>query len=826
MVLKKYLFILFFISIHPFLSAQNLVSGIITDENKMPIPAVQIFSKNNPELRTVADEKGYYEMRLFVGEYFLVFRSIGYEDREAYISISDKDIQKNIQLFPSKLNSLEDVEITTKKTNPGREIMLKVVEKKDQMSPWNQAHSCEVYIKASEKIETFEKERKKNENLEETKTFDPFEEKKKADELLLANMNILEVQLTRHFSPPHQIKEIRNAFEERGNTQDLYYKTTVKSDFNFFSNLLHLNDLHQSPVASPISVPGILSYKYRLVEQYKENGKTIHKIKIIPRNTATSTLEGFVWVIDSVWLIQKLDLTLSKGNLLIYDYFKIQQEFENSGDTLSVLTQQILSYGIKNKSKTSTASTIARFSNYNFNPHFSTKFFNNELSVTESEAYEKDSSYWNRTRNIELTIDEKKYIIAKDSITDLQNRKEYLDSVDLAFNKITALKILWFGIDHRNREKKSQWTINALVNTIRPVYIAGPRVALGGFYFKKWKDQRNLDMYSEITYGLLNQDVKGRTHWNYLYDPFHFGHIGVNFVHDFDVIRSYDAITQVYKRNNFIQKTELSFDYTREFFNGFYIYPEIDFAERSNVNNYKFVTTLDKYIPNAEPTEFKTYQALLGKITFTYTPAQKYMKEINRKVLLGSKWPSFYFYYEKGIPRIFGSDVNHEYAIIGMNQTFKLSTLGTTSYHIKTGQFLSSKALYDADYKYNRRSDPIWFSNPLYSFQGLTQSLPSKQIFYEAHFIHHDNGAIINKIPFMKKTRIGLVVGCGALYVKEFDWQHYEFYSGLERNIRINRQILRIGIYGVISDGNHINPTSTWKVSFAMINTRTMKWNF
>jgi hypothetical protein len=78
----------------------------------------------------------------------------------------------------------------------------------------------------------------------------------------------------------------------------------------------------------------------------------------------------------------------------------------------------------------------------------------------------------------------------------------------------------------------------------------------------------------------------------------------------------------------------------------------------------------------------------------------------------------------------------------------------------------------------------------------------------------------------MKKTRIGLVFGGGALYVQELNWQHYEILAGLERNFRLSRQILRLGIYGVAADGNNINPTTVWKVSFSFINTRTMKWNF
>ena len=416
--------------------------------------------------------------------------------------------------------------------------------------------------------------------------------------------------------------------------------------------------------------------------------------------------------------------------------------------------------------------------------------------------------------------------MVQDSIRDYQNRKEYLDSVDAAFNKVTVWKVLWWGIDHRNRPNKTQWTISSIAAMSRPIYIAGPRVAPNFFFFEKWDDERTLDSYSELSYGFLNQDIKGNTWWRYRYDPFHFGTVAVQFSHDFDVIRSYDAISQIYRRDNFIENTSLEIDHDYELFNGFYLFTSFEFAERRSIDQYNFVTSTDSVLPNNEPTSFQSYQAGIGVINLSYTPGQKYMREPHRKVLLGSKWPTFYLYYERGLPKIFGSDVNHEYMRFGMQQTLKIGLLGTTSYHVNTGKFLSSKRLYDADYKYFRRSDPIWFSDPLNSFQGLDSSLPSKEIYYAAHLVHHDNGAILNKIPFMKKTRIGLVGGLGALYVQEFNWQHYEILLGLERVFKLSKRRLRIGIYCALSDGNNIEPNARWKVSFSMLDNRNLKWNF
>ena len=113
-----------------------------------------------------------------------------------------------------------------------------------------------------------------------------------------------ELQARRYWAPPKKSKEIRNAYELRGSDRNLYYTTTVKTNFNFFENLLQLDDLHQKSNFFSCFQPGILSYKYRLTDKYEEDGQKIYKIKILPRRTATSTLQGYIYVVDSLWLIK------------------------------------------------------------------------------------------------------------------------------------------------------------------------------------------------------------------------------------------------------------------------------------------------------------------------------------------------------------------------------------------------------------------------------------------------------------------------------------------------------------------------------------------
>lgn len=804
------------------------LEGVITDELDIPIPYATIYVKNRPEFRTVSSEKGTYKLYLDVGSYDVVVQYLGFQTVERFVVIRQGINPMNFQLIPST-NQLSEIEIKVKRTNPGHEIIKKVVERKDTINPEQFAYSVDVYLRASEKRALKEKRSKDEIQEELDKITDPFEREQMEKELkfnLTDNLNLVEVEMERHFQPPNNVKEIRNAYSKIGKEDRLYYTTTAKTNFNFFSNILYVDDLNESPVTSPISWAGILSYKYKLVKQFVEEGIKYHKIEISARNSATSTLTGYLIIQDSVWMVRELSFRMEKGDLLKFDYFEIDQYFDNWGDTLCVMNKQVMRYGVKFKNDETNASTSVKYDNYKFGQEFGKRYFSNEVAITTQDAYDKDSSFWENNRKVALSDEERQLLRRQDSINAILNKKEYLDSVDKEFNRITFWKVVWFGIDRRNRTKKTQWSISSLAGMIEPIYIAGPRISPNFDYFKKWENERYIDTYVKASVGILNGDIKGTARVRYLYDPFKQSAVYLRFREDFDLIRQQDALSQIFLRDNFIETTKIVGGHFTELLNGLYLDTELEFNERRSISDYRFITILDSAINNTMPPKFQTYQALLFRARLEYTPGQKFMREPKRKVVLGSKWPTFYVGYEKGIPGFFGSDVDHDYIDFGIQQSFKIGTLGTTNYHAKTGKFLNSRILRDPDYKYHRRSDPLWFSNPLFSYQGLDTSLPTLDFFLETHFVHHFNGALLNKIPFMKKTRIKSVVGGGYLWVPEHNYQYWEMFAGLERDFKLFKRRLRIGLYGVFSDTNFTPPKGEFKISFSLLDERDMKYNF
>lgn len=203
------------------------------------------------------------------------------------------------------------------------------------------------------------------------------------------------------------------------------------------------------------------------------------------------------------------------------------------------------------------------------------------------------------------------------------------------------------------------------------------------------------------------------------------------------------------------------------------------------------------------------------------------MTELNRKLVLGSKFPTFKFTHRKGWKGVFGSDVDFDLEEFSIAQDLILGFFGNSKFNIRAGKYLNTKSLEIVDLKRFRQSDPILHSDPLNSFQSLDTAFATTNLFIEANHIHHFNGALVNNIPFIKKTKVRIVAGAGALYIFVKNFHHEEIFAGLERVFRLGaRRRLRVGLYGVLVKSSYSKKDTASRVSFDINNTWKRNWSF
>ena len=203
------------------------------------------------------------------------------------------------------------------------------------------------------------------------------------------------------------------------------------------------------------------------------------------------------------------------------------------------------------------------------------------------------------------------------------------------------------------------------------------------------------------------------------------------------------------------------------------------------------------------------------------------MTEPNRKINLGSKFPTFRINYRKGWNNVFGSDIEFDYTQFTVEQDLILGVFGNSKYNAKIGKYINTKDLRIVDLKRFRQSDPYLYSDPLNTFQLLDTAFATTNLFFELHHIHHFNGALVNNLPLIKLTKVRVVAGGGMLWVQDNNFRHQEIFAGLERVFRLGaRRRLRVGLYGVLAKSRGSKTNTDFKISFDIIDTWKRDWSF
>lgn len=793
---------------------QYLLSGKVTDAQLEPLSFVTVQIKGM-QIGTRTDENGRYEFQLEEGEYELVFSLIGYK-KQSIKFIHKKNGKPQNVILQSDANNINEVKVISFKKDKAEEFIRNVIRKKDSIQEAARTYTTNVYIRATEENE-FSLSKKKREKLSDS-ALAVLESK-------LPQMSMSEVSIQLDYAYPNKVKEKRIGVKNRGNTENLFYLSTTNGDFSLYNNLVKIPALSQTPMLSPISYSGLIAYKYKTISVVKKKNYTLYTISFTPTKLGNALIEGEVEIVDTCWAITNARFTLPKYHMPEYDYFEavIKNDFVDEKAWLPV--RQEFNYLTKNGKNKSSGRTVAVYNDYKVDTAFAKKYFNNEVSSTTIEAYKKDTNFWNEARKEPLTQNEVKFIIKSDSIYRATHSQVYLDSIDKQRNKITLLRVLFLGVENYNRKKERTISIAPLISSYRPLLPGGTRIGASVGVFKIFENKTSISTNIDATYGILNRDIMGTLTFQHIYNPFSQGYYVVNAGKTFDLVFSGDAWVNLFKRSNIYLKNTLELEHGLELMNGLVLRNTVEFSERKSINDLTLSRKFDSLFNfENEPIDFDPYNAFYATIKLEYTPFQMYIREPRQKIILGSNYPTFYARWRKGIPGIFKSDIDFDYVEFGLFQKLKLGLAGISQYTIFSGAFMTHKELKYIDYKFISRGNPFFFNNPLRSFQAMDSTFPIFKRFYEGHYLHHFNGAVINKIPFLKKLNILEVAGGGILFVPERKLNYIEGYIGIEKIIRIWRERFKIGFYAVGSLANKFNNPYQLKIGLDQFNKRTNSW--
>lgn len=829
------------------------------------MPGAGIFIKNSKSV-AISDRNGYYQISLKPGKQTLIIKMMGYQTIEKNIDASVNSKLKFDTTLNVNAKVLNEAVISSDKRSLAKSIIQEMKDKRKDYLDSIQNYECTIYRKIS--LENTEPKMMKD-SVEKTRNDSisglPEENrrKKKKNKAFRKDTNTQMVQYISslnetiallYYEKPAKYKEsviAENPYQIKW-PREMYYismnmsegtsfhtngyeysnpynliNNAATADFNFYKSTLIQPSICIKPLLSPLASGSALSYKYDYEGVVYEEGKKYYKIKITPIFPADALYSGYIVVQDSSWSLHAVDLAINPDVLLYCKNFRIQQSYKLLSPGISVPEKSVFTFTIKEGNRTIQGSTEIIYSDYSINQKIPSQTFTSEIKEYQENALDKDSVWWTQYRPNSLTDNEYKFDRKIDSLSAYYNSDEYIFKTDSTVNHIDIWNVVYEGITHVNRNKQTMVFITPLLMQVNPFGIGGYRHNLGVVYAKRFSNDFLFETEQNINFGFANSDIRGKAGFGLTYVPKKSVRTFIRFGDYYSMVNTNASISSIISRSNYARTKTASISQRMELINGLFGELTFTYSDQTPINNMKMDPWSNEIFGEInKPLEFTRYIKSELQLELVYKPFQKYVMKKNRKIILGSSWPELSFMWRKGIPHIFNSEVNFDYVEAGIRDEMKLARWGRFSWQVLGGSFVNKKNLKLLEYKYFRGSDKIFFSSPVRSLQLLGPTLSSSSAFFQFNCIHHFEGSITDKIPFMSRLKLGLAVGGGGLWMEENSFRHGEVFGGIERVFRIRRQLFRLGLFAVTSDNNINKADFTFKIGINMYNSYSRKWDY
>jgi len=428
---------------------QTVVKGTITGKDGNGIPGVRVAVENTTYGVPSSNNGGYF-LEVDKSETLIIkYQMIGFATHVDTLILTAKITDNNVILYEES-KSLNTVEIYADKRDIAKEVIGKVIDNKKNIRNQFESYECNTYIKTSlegesrnasdftitvggNKNDTTVQEPKepidkiKKMNFIESNSITQFKRRNTYKETILAHHDYAEksnssVVVTTDFSNPNSILPSQviayNPY--------IFFEKTQDGDFDLYQNLIDLPKVSSDPFVSPLALNAFINYKFTLNAVFIEGEQKIYDIIVEPRFKETALFSGNLYIIDSLWIVKSMDLSVNPSALTFFKDFRIIQDYDQI-DGKWVVDRREFIYTIKDGPYMVMANTRVNHTDYKFDLDFDRKTFKNVVMTYDEEAFNKDSAYWANVRPIQLKPEELAFIHEQDSMQKVLESDEYID---------------------------------------------------------------------------------------------------------------------------------------------------------------------------------------------------------------------------------------------------------------------------------------------------------------------------------------------------------------------------------------------------------------
>jgi hypothetical protein len=810
--MHKLLFLVLLLNISSAFSQDYTVKGLVKNAENTPLPFVTVFVREL-NLGTTTNQEGKFELKLEKGEYEVIFRTLGYTQKEVKISVEKDD--NDLYLTLDECNyQLKQVNVK-KGTPPEITIMRNAISRAPVFGNMISSYKAEIYSKGSIYIDNIPWLLEKNLEADVDGATINIKEK---DTYLLESVN----EVT--FNAPDTIRQ-----------KVISYNSNIKQlegIFPFTTINIYKNDI--DGIISPLSSKAFRYYKFYYEGFFWEGKKSVNKIKVSPRRKGPQFFDGYLYIVDDDWCVHSADLNCTttfgtinfkinmmpvkknvwmpvsnkmtvnisklgfRANVNYQVSIKYAELTENKSaieklyppekiDTTSPEEHKITKTITKKKKKTTIEdllqkdeltkremlklAMLAKKEQRKETPKLETmetkKTFFYEI---DSLANKKDSTYWNLNRKISLSNNEREAIKKIDVPSPSDSLISQADSTKERSVFSIFISEAAFGHQFGNDS-----TISLSYGGLIVPRMIGYNI-YDGLVYGQYLDIQFLKRFSvkpSISYAFGRNKVMWNTEFRMNYSPMKNGSFGIDLGDNSeDYNKEKGAKPIINGMYNLLVKQNYRWMYDNKFvkihnqtdlINGLNLFSMIAWKQQKQINSYsdysffyrdrEFESNFSNN--NAESINTTNQNSLVTDITLRYTPRANYKVVKGKKIYHDFKYPTIELKYKQGFAINDFTESDFSYVEAGIKQRVKTEFFSELNYKLKAGIFLNSKQVHFSDYAH--------FKTIAYTISEKTNeaftlrpmySLSTSDRFIEMHVNYESKNFILKRLPYLSSSSI------------------------------------------------------------------------
>ncbi len=737
---------------------QYVITGRVTDaKNGDPLPFATVGIKGK-NIGIQTSFEGVFTLRTKVLGDSIYVSTVGYKTKMKVLDPKASNQTIDFQLMP-ETRALDEVVVYSGE-NPAFKILRKLrenAEKNDRKRLT--AYEYDSYSKMELDVDNISEKFKKKKVMKQIQgAIDKFEKLAGEDGKPVIPTFISETVSKFYYrESPFRKKEmilknnVKGVGVKEGGFVSQLVGGNLLANYNFYDNFVPFLG---KDIISPVGDNWKGTYQWYLSDTTDIDGHICYGMEFDPKNDKDLVFTGKAYIDTTSFALVQIDATVgSEANINFIDKIKISQELEQTPEGAWLPAKTRFLIDIAELTKGSAGMLLKMYiSNRNFviNQPKPLAFYDLGIEVAE-DAKEPDPKFWQEARHEPMTAQD---LLASKLIDTVRN-------VPIVRTYVEIAEIVASGYKRFGGIEVGPYLYALAFNKIE-----GMRVRLGfrtnAQFSKKWVFKGFLG------YGTKDQVLKYGGEADYIFSKRHWTVAGIKHTYDLERIgltpeliadnKIFYAFTRWGNYTGAFFRTENEVFFKTEPTKG--IMFSASFTQRSFDPLFKFQYRTQPDLGSLSPSK-AYYDDTFFTLEARFAKNETYIMDGNERVTLGTKRvPVVTLTYQRGVKGVMSADFNYERFTAKVFQTFRLGTLGRSSYTLQAGytpSHLPAPLLFphlgNQTFFFNRAA-----FNTMHYFEFVSDKYASLQ------YTHDFDGLLFNRIPAIRQLKWRFLVSANVLF--------------------------------------------------------------